>query len=130
MVAERADREAVLVVDDDTAVRDLIEIILSDEGYRVRTAGDGRAALTLARDEPPDLVLMDVNMPILDGISACRQLRDDRRTAHLPVMIMSARPVRPAQLDACRADRFLPKPFDIEQLLDEIAHCVAPHSHG
>ncbi len=119
----------MLVVDDD-AVRELIETVLSDEGYRVRTAENGRAALTLVRDEPPDLVLMDVNMPILDGISACRQLRHDRDTADLPVMIMSARPVGAAQLAGCRAARFLPKPFDIEHLLDEVAHCIAPVSHA
>jgi len=117
---------AVLVVDDDAWVRDLVATVLLDEGYRVYTAANGRAALAALATEHPDIVLMDVNMPHLDGLSACRILRDDRddRTANLPVVIMSARPIGATQLHACRADRFLPKPFDIDVLLDEVASCL------
>lgn len=111
----------VLVVDDDDAVRDLVEAILSDEGFRVHTANNGQAALRSIAAARPDVVLMDVNMPRLDGISACRMLHADARTADLPVIIMSARPVGSPQLHACRADGFLSKPFDIDRLVAEVA---------
>lgn len=118
---------AVLVVDDDDAVRDLIATVLGDEGYRVWTAEDGREALSLLGATRPALVLMDVNMPRLDGLSTCQLIHGDARTATLPVIIMSARPLARAQLRDCRADGFLPKPFDLDRLIDEVAaHAGAP----
>ncbi|MGN6759687.1 MAG: hypothetical protein ACTHMJ_25225 [Thermomicrobiales bacterium] len=65
-------------------------------------------------------------MPRLDGLRACRALHDDARTARLPVMLMSAVPVRDQQLRACHADSFLIKPFDIDRLLGEVARYVTP----
>ena len=114
----------MLVVDDDDAVRDLLAAVLVEVGYDVRTAPNGRDALASARRERPDVVVMDVNMPVLDGLSACRRLRDDARTASLPVLIMSSHPVGERLLGECRADRFLRKPFDITRLVDEIETCV------
>lgn len=117
----------VLVVDDDDAVRNLVETVLSDEGYRVWTAENGREALALLGTIRPALILMDVNMPRLDGLSACQLIHGDARTATLPVIIMSARPLERAQLRDCRADGFLPKPFDLDRLIDEVAaHVGAP----
>ena len=117
---------AVLVVDDDDAIRELVATMLTDAGYTVRTAADGSTAVALARATQPALVLMDVNLPRLDGLSACRALHDDARTVQLPVMLMSAVPVRDQQLRACRADSFLIKPFDIDRLLGEVARYVTP----
>ena len=112
---------AVLVVDDDDAVRDLVETVLTDEGYRVWTAENGRAALSLLDAIRPAVILMDVNMPRLDGLSACQIIRGDARTADLPVLIMSACPLERAQWRHCRADAFLPKPFDLDRLIDQVA---------
>ncbi len=112
---------AIMVVDDDDAVRDLVETVLNDEGYRIWTAENGRAALSLLDTIRPALVLMDVNMPRLDGLSACQIIRGDARTADLPVLIMSARPLERAQWRDCRADAFLPKPFDLDRLIDQVA---------
>ena len=108
----------------DVAVRDLLAAVLVEVGYDVRTAPNGRDALASARRERPDVVVMDVNMPVLDGLSACRRLRDDARTASLPVLIISSQPVGERRLAECRADRFLRKPFDITRLVDEIETCV------
>ena len=120
----------VLVVDDDDAVRDLVATVLSDEGFRVHTAENGCSALRSIEAAPPDVVLMDVNMPHLDGISTCEILHADARTAYLPVIIMSARPVGRPQLRACSADAFLPKPFDIDRLVDEVtAFAGTPQRH-
>ena len=125
-MTQKSSTSTVLVVDDDDAIRDLVAMVLADAGYTVRTAADGAAAVALARATKPALILMDVNLPRLDGLSACRALRDDARTAKLPITIMSSMPVQDQQLRACRADRFLAKPFDIDRLLGEVAHYVAP----
>ncbi len=125
-MTQKSSTPTVLVVDDDDAIRDLVAMVLADAGYTVRTAADGATAVALARATQPALVLMDVNLPRLDGLSACRALRNDARTAKLPVTIMSSSPVRDQQLRACRADHFLAKPFDLEHLLGEVAHYVTP----
>ena len=119
------DKRAVLVVDDDDAVRDLLAAVLVDVGYDVRTAPNGRDALASAQRERPDVVVMDVNMPVLDGLSACRRLRDDARTASLPVLIISSQPVGEQRLAECRADRFLRKPFDPGELKTVVQELLA-----
>ena len=120
MAIELAGKRAVLVADDDEAVRELVATILEEEGYAVRTAASGSEALSVARQERPAVVLMDVNMPGLDGLSACRRLRADERLAALPVVLMSSQPIAGDELRRCRADNFLPKPFDITELVDEV----------
>ena len=120
MAIELAGKRAVLVVDDDEAVRELVATILGEEGYAVRTAASGSEALSVAQQEQPAVVLMDVNMPGLDGLSACRRLRADESLAALPVVLMSFQPVAGDELRRCRADNFLPKPFDITELVDEV----------
>ncbi len=120
MAIELAGKRAVLVADDDEAVRELVATILEEEGYAVRTAASGSEALSVARQERPAVVLMDVNMPGLDGLSACRRLRADERLAALPVVLMSSQPIPGDELRRCRADNFLPKPFDITELVDEV----------
>ena len=128
MAIELADRRAVLVVDDDEAVRELVAIILGEEGYAVHTAASGSEALSVAQQEQPAVVLMDVNMPGLDGLSACRRLRADERLAALPVVLMSSQLVAGDELRRCRADNFLPKPFDITELVDEVERFLGPQA--
>jgi two-component system response regulator MprA len=106
----------VLVVEDDRAVRDALRRALELEGYRVLTAGDGQAGLDLVAEARPDAVILDVMMPTLDGLSACRRLR--ARRDRTPVLILTARseiPDRVSGLDA-GADDYLAKPFDLEEL--------------
>ena len=127
-MAQWADRRPVLVVDDDDALRDLVATILSEEGYAVRTAASAAEALSAAQRERPGVVLMDVNMPGLDGLSACRLMRDDDRLKPLPVVIMSAQPVGGDQLRHARANYFLSKPFNIADLVNEVERCVGQHA--
>ncbi|HEX5504388.1 MAG TPA: response regulator [Thermomicrobiales bacterium] len=124
MQAEK--QQAVLVVDDDAAVRDLVATVLRDAGYAVRTAADGLAALRLLDRYAPAVVVLDVQMPGLDGLSTCARLRRADRTARLPVVLISARPVAARQLAACRVNAFLPKPFDIAELVDEVDRWARP----
>ncbi len=105
------------MADDDPAVRESLRRSLAFNGYEVITAPDGEEALRLVREDRPDAVVLDVMMPRLDGLQACRALRstgDD-----IPVLLLTARDAvadRVAGLDA-GADDYLPKPFALEELL-------------
>jgi len=110
----------VLIVDDDPFIRKLIETTLEDVGgVRVVEAGDGQEALAVADREHPDLVLLDVMMPRLDGIEACRRLRAKPDTADVPVVMLTAsdRFEDRAKAAAAGADRYLRKPFSPLDLL-------------
>jgi two-component system response regulator MprA len=113
-------RHRVLIADDDQAVRDSLERTLRFEGYAVEIAGDGADALARAADTPPDLFVLDVTMPVMGGLEACRQLRAaGNRT---PVLMLTARDAisdRVAGLDA-GADDYLVKPFALQELLARV----------
>jgi two-component system response regulator MprA len=107
----------ILVVDDEAAVRDSLSRTLRFEGYEVAVAEDGIAAIDLIRSQEPDAVVMDVMMPGLDGLEACRRLRSEGLL--LPVLMLTARDSvgdRVAGLDA-GADDYLIKPFALQELL-------------
>jgi PAS domain S-box-containing protein len=108
----------VLVADDNADMRDYLARLLG-ERHTVRTVGDGSRALELIRSEPPDLLISDVMMPGLDGISLVRELRADPRTARLPVLLLSARAGQEAAAEGLRAgaDDYLVKPFAAGELL-------------
>nr|WP_205862200.1 response regulator transcription factor [Planosporangium thailandense] len=106
-----------MVVDDEAAVRDSLSRTLRFEGYEVAVAADGIAAIDLIRSQEPDAVIMDVMMPRLDGLEACRRLRSEG--LRLPVLMLTARDTvgdRVAGLDA-GADDYLTKPFALQELL-------------
>ena len=109
----------ILVVDDEAPIRDLLEAILAEEGYAVRSAADGLAALAEAERDPPDLILADVMMPRLDGLGLLARLRE--RGDPTPVVLVSAASARAAGADA----PFVPKPFDLDRLLATIADALA-----
>jgi len=107
----------ILVVDDDAAVRDSLIRTLRFEGYDVDAAADGQQALDAVRAHEPDAMVLDVSMPIMDGLQACRQLRGGG--VLLPVLMLTARDSvgdRVAGLDA-GADDYLIKPFALQELL-------------
>jgi DNA-binding response OmpR family regulator len=111
--AMKRDR-VILVVDDERPICDLLAELLEDEGYRVTRAYDGLAALAAAERQRPDLVLTDVMMPGLDGVSLVRRLRD--RGVRAPALLMSA---VYADIDLPHV-RFLPKPFDVDDVLASV----------
>ncbi len=116
--------KTVLVVDDEPVLRVLVREILQDEGYAVIDAADGRSMLELLQDVHPDLVLMDVMMPGIDGREAYQALRSRGDMPNLPVVMMSAA-VQPSKLDPSIA-AFLRKPFDLSELLELVAHLIGP----
>ena len=113
-------RVRILVADDDPAVRESLRRSLSFNGYEVTLASDGHEALTASSNAAPDLVLLDVNMPGIDGLEVCRRIRGSG--SDVPVLILTARVEigdRVLGLDA-GADDYLPKPFALEELLARI----------
>jgi two-component system, OmpR family, response regulator MprA len=107
----------ILVVDDEAAVRESLERSLRFEGYEVVVAGDGAEALERVREDRPDAVVLDLLMPRVDGLEACRRLR--ARGDDLPVLLLTARDAvadRVSGLDV-GADDYLVKPFALEELL-------------
>ncbi len=110
----------VLVVEDEVALARLVERTLQEEGYAVELARDGDDAVEAALDRAPDLVLLDIGLPGRDGLSVCRELRD--QGLQMPVIMLTARdalPDRVTGLDA-GADDYLVKPFAFEELLARI----------
>jgi two-component system response regulator MprA len=109
----------VLVVDDDARLADSLRRALSYEGHTVEVAADGPAALVAARERPPDLVVLDVMLPGIDGVEVCRRLRAG---SDLPILMLTARDAisdRVAGLDA-GADDYLVKPFAYDELLARV----------
>ena len=114
--------ERLLVVDDDPFIARLLEIELAAAGFQVRVANDGQQAVELVREDPPDLVITDVMMPHVDGFELTRLLRQDPRTAHISVIILTARGLSADKLEgfAIGADDYIVKPFDTPELLARV----------
>jgi two-component system response regulator MprA len=112
-----ADAALVLIAEDDDEIRHALERILGFEGYRTLVATDGAAALSSVVEHGPDVIVLDVMMPYVDGLAVCRRLRE--RGNRTPILMLTARHEvsdRVVGLDA-GADDYMPKPFDLEELL-------------
>src|SRR5215213_4087484 len=120
----------VLIVEDDLTIRDLIEQVLHFEHIETLLAGDGQTGVDLALREHPDLVLMDLMLPILDGVSAIKALKRDPATSDIPVVAMSAGTNLRLHADDLPADGVLAKPFDIDALIATVHFQVHHHAHG
>jgi class 3 adenylate cyclase/CheY-like chemotaxis protein len=112
----------ILVVDDDPTNVDILRTRLAAHGYEVLTAGDGEQALAAAREHSPDLVLLDVMMPRLDGIEACRRLKADASLAFTPVVMVTAKGEAKDVVEGLEAgaDDYLPKPVDHSALVARV----------
>jgi putative two-component system response regulator len=109
----------ILLVDDLAENLEVLAGFLEPEGYQIETAGDGQEAVEKALAQPPDLILMDVSMPRLDGFQACRLLKDDERTHLVPIVLVTGLVAREDRIQGIDAgcDDFLTKPVDFEQLM-------------
>ncbi len=118
--------ERILVVEDDRRIRDLLRRGLIFEGYSVDTAEDGETALRVAREAPPDAVILDIMLPKMDGLEVCRRLRS---ASNIPIMMLTARdsvPDRVTGLDA-GADDYMVKPFAFDELLARLRALFRRH---
>jgi two-component system, OmpR family, response regulator MprA len=112
--------DRVLVADDDRAIRESLARALELHGYDVESASDGAATLATVKERPVDVMILDVMMPTIDGLTVCRVLRSERN--RVPILMLTARTEtsdRVAGLDA-GADDYLPKPFELDELLARV----------
>jgi DNA-binding response OmpR family regulator len=111
----------VLVVDDDPQVRQVIQWALEDEGFAVLTAGDGRAALGVIRDQRPDLLVLDLTLPEMNGDELIRSLGAGGPGLGIPVLLVTADGQAPAKAARVGAYTFLRKPFQLDELLAAVS---------
>ena len=112
----------VLVVDDEPDLVRVLEFGLRASGYTVESASDGQEGLKKAREIKPDVILLDLMLPKLDGYKVCRLLKFDDRFKHIPIIILSARTQEGDQALALEmgANRFVTKPYDFSEILGYI----------
>lgn len=121
-------KRIILVVDDDPAISNLVQDALTDEGYAVRTAL-GAEAVRVAQEDQPHFILLDIMMPGMDGVEMSAQLRSDPRTAHIPIVVMSAFTPNTAPV-GLQCDGWLAKPFSLTQLYATIGRWTAATRRG
>lgn len=110
----------ILIVEDQADVAQLIEVVLMGEGHTVAVARDGAQGLMMARDWKPDLILMDIMLPGVDGGTLIARLRREAETAELPIIAMSASRTLRERTAELEADALLSKPFDVDALLVQV----------
>ena len=116
----------VLVIEDDPSTTQLITQVLTSAGYEPLQAREGGEALRLIREREPDLVILDLALPGLDGRSFLLSLRADERTKRLPVIVVSANADSLTAFERRAVARVLPKPFDLEALLAAVRGAAGP----
>jgi putative two-component system response regulator len=119
---------SVLVVDDEPMTRTLLHLMLAPADYEVIEAGDGVEALATIHEFLPDIVVLDVMMPNLDGLSVCRELRQQETTRDLPIILLSAKTTSEAIQEGflAGANRYLTKPVSRKDLLDSLEELLSP----
>lgn len=109
----------ILIVDDDAGIRDMIELVLSTEGYEVVTAPHGAAALDAVRRSPPDLILLDIKMPVMSGTEFSDRYRD-LPGVRAPIVVLTAAPFAERRATEIGVDAYIGKPFDLAALLSVV----------
>ena len=115
-------RRKILVVDDERYILHILDFSLGSEGYEVITAGDGEQAVERTKSEKPDLIVMDIMMPKMDGFEACKLIKSDPDTREIPVIMLTA---KGREIDKNRgmeagADEYLTKPFSPAKLIERV----------
>lgn len=115
----------VLVVDDDTAIRELLVAAFEEEGFHVLQAADGAQALHLVSQRRPAVVVLDIQMPGIDGMEVAQRLQEDPETAAIPLVAVSAH-AREAEVLASGCYAFVSKPFDLVHLVSTVRGAMTP----
>jgi CheY-like chemotaxis protein len=120
-IAHDQSSRQVLVVDDDESIRNFVELALDTEGYYVSSAQNGAVALDVAGQQPPDLILLDMRMPVMDGWAFAQAYRS-QPGPHAPIIVITAAPDAGQRAAEINADGYLGKPFDLDELLGLVDH--------
>jgi len=122
----------VLIVEDDPSSRRLVEFTLQQEGFEVATAANGLEGLDRAQSEQPDVIVMDVMMPVMAGFEACLRLKEIPTTAHIPILVLTAKGHEADRTYSLMAgtDDYLAKPADPEVIAARVRALVAKAAAG
>ncbi len=126
-------QKRVLVVDDDREMVELIELFLNNAGYETLAAFSGESALEQAFQQKPDLILLDIMMPNVDGWEVFRRVKNDPQGGKIPIVFLTARTQnidRMIGLSVMKASGYLTKPFSKKELLDEVERVLQEESPG
>jgi CheY-like chemotaxis protein len=119
----------VLIADDESDMADVLRVVLESEGYSCRTVSNGEQALAEVASDMPGVVLLDVLMPIMNGIECARSLRQAYGRA-LPIVIMTAAEHVESRREEAQADAVISKPFELRELLSVVARYLPPPNRG
>ncbi len=126
------EKKVVLVVDDDHDVAEMVSAYLSVHGYLVHTVDMGEAAVQSALENPPDLVIQDINLPDIDGFEVAYRLRNNRKTRDIPIIFLTEKRARSDRLQGLElgADDYITKPFDIQELKLRVRNSIRRTDQG
>lgn len=117
--------KTIFIVEDETGIRDALQLLLSFENYDVRSFATVEAFNNRDKSVIPNIFILDVRLPDGSGTDLCNQIKKDEATSQIPVMIISAHAKAENVINSCEADEFIPKPFDIDDVLVKIEKLTA-----
>ncbi len=122
----------ILVVEDDFDIADMLRIFFVGQEFEVEVASRGSEALTMCRRQLPDLIVLDIMLPDMDGYAVCRDLRTTTRTRHIPIIFLTQRDERSDRIAGLElgADDYITKPFDIEELILRVRRAIQTYKHN
>lgn len=117
----------ILIVDDEPEFVDALQLRLENSGYTIRSAFDGEAALQIVQECQPDLILLDIMMPKMNGYQVCRKLKNDSETKHIKIAMLTAKTQESDRFwgSECGVDDYIAKPYKSEELLRKIKHLLS-----
>ncbi|HEC35479.1 MAG TPA: response regulator [Anaerolineae bacterium] len=117
----------ILVVEDDFDISNMLRIYFQSQGYEVAVAPRGEDALEMCRQQLPNIVVLDIMLPDMDGYDVCRQLRSNLRTSHIPIIFLTQKDERSDKIHGLElgADDYITKPFDVEELKLRVKNAIA-----
>lgn len=121
-----ADKKTILIVDDEVEVLEVLSMRLSNVGYNVLKADNGVEAISITKEKMPDLIILDIMMPYMDGMVVSQRLKEDKNTKDIPIIFLTALQIKKEETGAHKSGEniIFSKPFDSKELLDTIKKII------